>query len=316
MGPTGVIHIMYKSIFAGICLFAVAACGSGVDQATDGGGGGGSDPTDTIPAVLKENLNSAVYNAAAGTLVLDMHALDAPQLNAVYNRTAILDIGPYQAYTLQDDPLDRHFTALVAQSGDPGQSVRAGVVADGGQFNKYYRGGFYERTGGFTPPPEISGLVSYAGVYAGVTNVNAPGAQLLPVPGPVSTDLPDQSARTRGEIFLNVDFTNNVVNGDITNRSLVDYGTALPTIVLVNGVIDTNGEFFGSTEYTDQNANGSFGGIFGGVNAGGVAGIVALDNFDGTGDPLAMENEEEHGVFVLIQCGLPGDAPICDNVNP
>lgn len=315
---------MYKSVFAGICLFALTACGSGTDQSTDTG----TDPADVIdpsdiPAVLKANLNGATYNPAAGTLSLDMTALDAPLRNAIYARTAALDIGHYQAYTLQDDPLDRHFTALAAQSGDPDQSVRAGVVADGGQFNRYYHGGFYERTGGFTPPApgaskEVDGLVSYAGVYAGVTNLNAPGAQLLPVTGPVGgTDLPAQSTRTTGNIFLNVDFTNNVVNGDITNRSLVEYGTGLPDIVLIAAdVDDTSGVFSGATEYRDQTVNGEYGGIFGGTNASAVGGIVHLNSFDGPSDDLGIMNEEEHGVFVLIQCGLPGHAPICDNVNP
>lgn len=315
---------MYRSFFAGICLIALTACGSGVDQdddtgGTGGGGGGGTVDPSAIPEALRGDLNSVTYNAAAGTLVLDMHALDSPQLNAVYNRTAVLDIGHYQAYTLQDDPLDRHFTALVAQSGDPDQSVRAGVVSDGGQFNRVFDGGFYERTGNYTPPPAsaLTGLVSYAGVYAGVTNVNAPGGQLLPVPGPAGTDLPAQSARTSGDIFLNVDFTNNVVNGDITNRVLVDYGTALPTIVLIAADIDsTTGVFAGATEYGDQTVTGSYGGIFGGANASAVGGVVHLDEFDGTGDPLGLENEIEQGVFVLIQCGLPGDAPICSNVNP
>lgn len=312
---------MYRSIFAGVCLVALTACGSGVDQDTDTDTDTDTvvvDPT-VIPDALKGSLNSVTYDAAAGTLVLDMHALDSPQLNAAYNRTASLDVGHYQAYTLQDDPLDRHFTALVAQSGDPDQSVRAGVVADGGQFNRQYNGGFYERTGSYTPPAAsaLAGLVSYAGVYAGVTNVNAPGANLLPVPGPVGTDIPAQSARTSGDIFLNVDFTNNVVNGDITNRSLVDYGTALPTIVLIAADIDsTSGVFAGTTEYGDQTANGTYGGIFGGANAGAVGGIVSLENFDGPSDDLGMENEIEQGVFVLIQCGLPGAAPICSNVNP
>lgn len=306
---------MYKSLLAGLGLFALAACGSGVDQAPPGDGGGGDD-TNNVPAQLKENLNSAVYDPAAQTLVLNMHALDAPQLDAAYQRNAALDIGHYQAYTLQDDPLDRHFTALVAQSGDPDQSVRAGVVSDGGQFNRYYHGGFYERTGGFTPPAELNGLVSYAGVYAGVTNMGSAGGDLLPVPiGVDPTRLPEQSTTTDGNIFLNVDFTNNVVNGNIIDRTLVDDGTALPNIVLIAAPIDDNGEFFGTAEYEDQTGNGVFGGIFGGTDASAVGGIVALDNIDGPGDTLGMVNEREHGVFVLIQCGLPGDAPICDNVN-
>jgi len=29
-----------------------------------------------------------------------------------------------------------------------------------------------------------------------------------------------------------------------------------------------------------------------------------------------FENEEEYGIFVLTQCGQPGDAPVCDVVDP
>lgn len=307
---------MYKSIFAGISLFALTACGAGTNQDVEEGDGGVDDPNAAIviPDALKESLTSATYNpAGGGTLVLNMQALDSSQLNQPYVRNASLDVGPYQAFTYQDDPLDRHFTALVAQVG----SVRAGTVADGGQFNRYYRGGFYERDGGFTPPT-TSGLVSYAGTYAAVTNGAAPGADLLPVTGPVvdSSRLPRQTARIQGNIFLNVDFADNAVNGNIIDRTLVDYGVALPDIVLVPTEIAANGTFSGTTEYADQTVNGDYGGIFGGANAGAVGGIVALDNFDGPGDPLGYVDEEEHGTFVLIQCGMPGDAPICPNVNP
>lgn len=292
------------------------ACGSGTDQAAEVGDGGVGDPNAAvvIPEALKETLNSAVYDpAGAGSLVLNMHALDSPQIEQPYQRNAALDIGPYRAFTYQDDPLDRHFTALVAQVG----SVRAGAVADGGQFSRYYRGGFYERDGGFTPPT-TSGLVSYVGTYAAVTNLDAPGADLLPVPGPAVDPaiLPRQSARIQGDIFLNVDFSDNVVNGNITGRSLVDYAIALPDILLLPGDVAANGTFSGGTGYGDLTANGDYGGIFGGTDAGAVGGVVALDNFDGPGDPLGFINEEEHGTFVLIQCGMPGDDPICANVNP
>lgn len=310
---------MYRSTLTGICLFALVACGSGTDQ---GGTTTTPDPDpDTgpngIPKVLNENLHGVKYNAAAGTLTLNMVALDAGPVNAVYRRRAGLDVGPYQAYTYQDDPLDRHYTALVAQSTDPSRSVRAGVVSDGGQFNKYFPGAFYERDGGFTPPSNATGLVSYAGNYAGVTNIGAPGSDLLPIPGSVDPSRhPRQTTRTEGHIFLDVNFSDNSVNGNIIKRKLVDYGTVLPNVVLVKSDIDANGEFLGITEYEDQTKNGSYGGIFGGTDAGAVGGIVALDNFDGTGDPLGLTNEQERGVFVLIQCGLPGDDPICSNVNP
>lgn len=311
---------MYRTVFAGICLLALVACGSGTDQSvtTDP-----TDPTDPdagpngLPSVLNENLHGATYNAAAGTLTLNMVTLDAGPVITTYNRNVGLDVGPYQAYTYQDDPLDRHFTALVAQSVDAGGTVRAGVVADGGQFNRYFPGAFYERDGGFTPPADVTGLVSYAGVYSGVTNVSAPGADLLPVPASVDPSRhPGQSSRTQGHIFLDVNFSDNSVNGNIINRTLVDYALTLPNVILVRSEIDDNGEFLGTTEYGDLTTNGNYGGIFGGPNASAVGGIVSLDSFDGPDDIYDMETEEERGVFVLVQCGLPGDDPICSNVNP
>lgn len=283
---------------------------------------GAPTPTNTIPDSIRKNLESASYDAATQTLSLTLTALDGTTLNPQYTRTPGLDIGPYRAFTAQNDPLDRHFIALAAQSRDPGQSTRAVTVADGGQFNRYWGGGYYERTGGYTPPAVApnSGLVSYAGTYAGVTNVHAPGGNLLPVPPVPPVDpsvLPRQSARTNGEIFMNVDFADNAVNGSIYNRQFTDYGIALPTVVLVDGVIDANGAFLGSVEYENVLSTdiGDFGGIFGGANAGGMAGIVQLTQFDGVGDPLLLDAEQEHGVFVLTQCGLPNAAPICANVN-
>lgn len=86
---------MYKSLFAGICLFALAACGSGTDQNVDGG-------TDPDP--------------------------DAGPVNQLYTRNAGLDVGPYQAYTYQKDPLDRHFTALQNTETRPKMVIMAGYL--------------------------------------------------------------------------------------------------------------------------------------------------------------------------------------------
>ncbi|WP_456387647.1 thymidylate synthase [Profundibacter sp.] len=309
---------MYKSLFAGICLFTLTACGSGTDLDDPDVDPDPDAVPNAIPEVLRENLREATYNAGAGTLTLDLSSLDAGPITAAYNRNAGLDIGPYQAYTRQDDPLDRHFTALVAQSIDPDRSVRAGAVADGGQFNTYFPGGFYERDGNFTPPNAAAGLVSYAGTYAAVTNMNAPGADLLAIPGPAvdASRRPRQSARVEGHIFLNAEFGDNTVNGNIINRTLVDYAIALPNIVLIPTDIDANGEFLGTTEYPDRTVNGDYGGIFGGTDASAVGGVVSLNSIDGPGDPLGFVDEEERGVFVLIQCGLPGEDPICANVRP
>ncbi len=277
------------------------------------------DNENTIPETLSKNMHAAIYDPENETLQLHLTALDETPRIASYTRTPSLDVGPYQAYTAQDDPLDRHFTALFGQSQDPQQSVRAGVAGDGGQFNRYWAGGHYERDGDFLPPESTptSGLVSYAGQYTGVTNLRNLGGNLLPIPADVDPALhPRQTARTQGQIFINADFADNAVNGSVYNREFVDFGTALPDIVLVEGVIDENGEFFGQVEYDGQVGTpdiGDFGGIFGGEDAGAIGGIIALTEFDD--DIYDLENENEIGVFVLTRCGLPNDDPICDNVN-
>ncbi len=275
-----------------------------------------------IPASLALNLQTATYNPDAGTLVLRLSSLDAGVLDTTYQRTPALDRPGYLAFTVQDDPLDRHVTAMVARSSDPQASVQAGVASDGGQFNTYFSGGFFQRNADFTPPapgPD-GGLVSYAGTYAGVTNVNAPGTELLPVaPGTNPALLPAQSAQTTGTIFLNVDFSNNAVNGAIFDRSLIQYGLALPDVVLRVADIAPDGTFYGDLVQYDGIVDGDigdYGGIFGGTEATAVGGVVALTEFDGEGNPLGLEAEREVGVFVLSRCGISGsDATLCADAN-
>ncbi|MDX1822344.1 MAG: hypothetical protein R3197_15710 [Paracoccaceae bacterium] len=286
--------------------------------------------TTAIPATLGLNLQTATYNPDAGTLVLQLSSLDSGILNAAYQRTPVLDRPGYIAFTLQDDPLDRHYTAMVARSNDPQQSVQAGVVSDGGQFNTYFSGGFYERNAPFTPPapgPD-GGLVSYAGNYTGVTNLNAPGDELLTVTSSVDpANWPQQSAQTTGTIFLNVDFANNAVNGAITDRVFAQYGATLPNarpndlpdVVLRVADIAPDGTFFGGlVQYpgSDSPDIGDYGGIFGGTEATAVGGVVSLIDFDGEGNTLDLEGEREIGVFVLSRCGVAGSDPaLCADAN-
>ncbi len=285
------------------------------------------NPISQIPGSLSNNLEAAVFNTTTGTLTLRLAALDAGTLDATYVRTEALDRPGYIAYTLQDDPLDRHVTAMVAQSAD--QTVKAGVASDGGQFNTFYSGGFYERNGVPDIPP--TGLVSYAGTYVGVTNVDAPGDQLLPVSDGVPREnRPRQSAQTVGDIFLNVDFANNVVNGAITGRNfpqIPDGAGApqpLPTVILRSAAIDRdNGTFFGGlVQYggSDSPDIGDYGGIFSGTSvadaASAVGGVVTLTEFDGRSNPLGYEGELETGVFVLARCGTANeDVARCADAN-
>lgn len=291
-------------------MLAFAAC-------TDGSGSGsiGSSGTlDDVPDDLKINVEAVSYNPDSETLTLRLNGMDGGPADLRYTRNAALDVQGYQAYTYQDDPLDRHFTALVAESNDG--SVIAGAVADGGQFNRYFGGGFYQRSGSFDAPTGTSGQVSYAGSYAGVTNLDAPGDDLLDPPGDADpTILPAQSARVQGDIFLNVSFNDNSVNGAVTNRSLVDYSIDLPDIVLVRSDIDENGVFHGDVEFDVASTTGigTYGGIFGGRDAASVGGTLFLEDIDN--NIYNWTGDNEIGVFVLTQCGLPGDAELCDDVN-
>ena len=56
---------------------------------------------------------------------------------------------------------------------------------------------------------------------------------------------------------------------------------------------------------------GQYGGIFGGTDANAVAGaLFAEGHIDG------VDNEEERGIFVLPQCGTPGQDALCNQPAP
>lgn len=302
---------MFRTTASLLCILAFAGCTDG----TGGGSIGSGGNLDHIPDALKMNVEGVSYNANSDTLVLRLNGVDGGPQDLTYRRNAALDVAHYHAFTYQDDPLDRHFTALVAQSTDG--SVMAGAVADGGQFNRYYGGGFFQRSGGFDAPPTASGQVSYAGDYAGVTNIAGAGGNLLPVPaGTDPAIVPGQSARVEGDIFINVNFGDNVVNGSVYNRRMVETPTVtLPDVVLVPSTISTDGIFTGTVEFdgTVGNSVGSYGGIFGGTNAHSVAGTLTLNDVDN--NIYNWTGDEEIGVFVLTQCGQAGDDPICDTLN-
>lgn len=283
-----------------------------------------------IPEALTgNNLELVAYDPVAGTLSVDMAALDKNDsdipLESYMPNAALTALTPgYQVFTYQDDPLDRMFVAIVAQS--PDGAVMGAVVMDGGQFNKFFGGGFYATDGDYTPGsgPNDTGLVSYAGNYAALTNLDADGSQLLtPGGSPDPVLLPDQPAQISGQVFINADFGDNTLNGAIYNRAFTNLdpvlqaaigGAALEDVILTPTDITDAGTFFGTVETSDQDAVGSYGGTFGGTEASAVAGVTSLD-----GDWLdTIDNEAEFGVFVLTQCGQPGEDPICASipVNP
>lgn len=318
---------------APLALVLLASCGSTNPLGGGGGGGGGGGTTPppaqiTVPEVLSKDVTAITYDAANDRLLVQIRGLDTTPVVASWARREALDTAGYRAYAVQEDPLDRLFVGLVAQSGDG--SVSAAVAGDGGQFNTFFSGGTYGRTGTFQPPTAAgSGQVSYAGRYAGLTNIPVPdGDELLPFPDGVSDELrPGQTARVEGDIFLNVNFGDNAVNGAIYNRVLVDLDFGLQSVILVPNTIAANGTFAGKAERwvvddSSMTEIGDYGGVFGGTNAGNVAGIVALERVFYGEDILdvsagdVIPNAVERGLFVLRQCGQSGASDICDTVRP
>ncbi|WP_412506454.1 thymidylate synthase [Roseovarius sp. SYSU LYC5161] len=308
--------------------------GDGGEQDNGDDGGDGTVTIDTsvsVPDGLAGNVSNVTFDAAAETLVVEGLNLDEVPFTAVYNRRPGLDREGYMAFTVQEDPLDRHYTAYAAQSNNSG-SVRATTVGSPGPRNRFFEGGHFDRDGGFDRP-EISpdsGMVSYAGDYVAVTNIgdiNGPDLKEIPADVDVADELRVPQALTiTGNIFVNADFADNSVEGNIFDRQLVETAQELPSVVLLATPIAGNGTFAGDVEYdigdprgeTDgQFINvGSYGGVFGGPESDGVAGVVNLEQFDGSGDPLDLSNEREVGIFVLDQCGQAVSDPLCGAVNP
>ncbi|WP_417723451.1 hypothetical protein [Salipiger sp.] len=290
-------------------------------------------PEEGIPDELAKNMASFSISDDKSTVTVALTGLDTTPIEATYARLSALDVMAedgsvaYFAYSVQEDPLDRFFLALGNTSADG--SVSALVAGDGGQFTEVQQGAGYSREGTFSP---ASGQVSYAGYYGAVTNLQTDeGGQLLPVPdtgGPLP-DLPGQPAQVTGLIFLNANFADATVNGEIFARVLLDprdnsETLSLEDLALQLAAIDENGEFLGDVEMIDGAASGdpldggsggstgSYGGIFGGENAGYVAGVTSVTWSNDT-----YSSVEEVGVFVLTQCGMAGDYDrICDLVQP
>lgn len=299
-----------KQFWPGACALAVlAACGDGNPFT----GGATAPPTApepgiSIPATVQGDVASFTYDPANQTLTvtaleLDTDALDGPDsLNGVYTRQPALDRPGYEAYRIQDTSTERHVIAYVRQIDD----TRAGIFVTGGQFETYFGGGLYGRDGDFEP---ATGKVQYGGNYVGLTNIpRNPPTDLDPITSttpPPDALLPRQSAEVTGIILITADFTDNSVEGGVSNRVLGGTGEALESIFLQATEIEANGSFSGKVQQNNID-RGDYGGIFGGTDSSVVAGSLFVEAHMSN-----YLNEEEHGLFVLVQCGTPGASPIC-----
>jgi hypothetical protein len=305
---------MKNIAYAVMAMAALGACeGTGGGGPGGGGNPGTPPPVNGVPAAIAGDLDGAAFGAGDETLTVQI-TLDSGVVNAVYNRDAAYDIPgvggapSYLAFTNQDDPLDRFGTGLAAQSADG--AVQAVVVADGGQFTKFFGGATFRQSSTYTAP--TTGLVSYAGTYAGLINVSTRDGT-LPAPGVNSDLLPERSGRVTGDVFLDASFADNSVNGAITNRQDVDeLGFTLDTVFLIPTGIASDGTFGGEAQDREQSGVGSYAGIFGGNGATSVAGGLNLTGeFAGN-----VDNEVEFGIFVLNRCGTSGSEPtVCGIVN-
>lgn len=153
-----------KHIVAGLMAAALlGGCGGGSNPFE---GDAPAEPTDTttdptapitaatpvtVSAELAGNVQAVSFDPATQTVSIQGLGLDEVPVTATYRRRPGLDKPGYLAFTAQDDPLDRHFTAYVAQSNNSG-SVRAGTVGSPGPRNRFFGGGFFERDGEFDAP--------------------------------------------------------------------------------------------------------------------------------------------------------------------
>lgn len=285
--------------------------------------------SNTAPTEIASSLSAIDYDPDSQELVLSMNTVHGGESNVTYVRTAALDTGGYEGYMLQRSPADRHYTALFGESND-GQLI-AGAVGDGGNNNYSFGGAFYGQQGLRTYSPyqhaPTEGAVHYYGEYAGITNLSSDGDQLLDASGiPANITPPAQSDRVVGIIQLDADFATGKVEGEISNRVLIDDrlglnddpGTVeydgLPDIILVKTDITADGTFEGTTEFEGKPSSpmGNFAGIFGGAGATSVAGAVYLEDF--ADNELPNTTETEYGVFILTRCGAPGAHAVCSSL--
>ncbi|MEL6523602.1 MAG: transferrin-binding protein-like solute binding protein [Pseudomonadota bacterium] len=309
----------------------VAACGGDSNPINGNGteleGGVTQEEADPdalpdIPENFAQNVADASFDPGDpadptdDTLTVNISSLDSGEVDTTFVRQVDLDVPGFAAFSAQDDRLDRIFIALAGES--PDGTVRAVVAGDGGQFGRFFAGTDFEQVDDAEVP--TTGLVSYAGNYAGVTNLNTIENDIRITPDDDDARQANQPRLTQAEIFLNVDFADGALNGTMFNRQFTD-GVALPDVNLADGVIEDGG-FTGTAEMFDDEGTptgvGEFGGVFGGEGATSAAGAVVLTNIFGPDSDLSDDLDRENGVFILPKCtGDPAEDPAsCNGANP
>ena len=273
-------------------------------------------PTPTISPAVPDNIlndvESFAYDPTTDTFTVEGLTQDGVPVASDYTRVATSFVAGYETYTAQNDPLGRHVTAFVASR----DGVRAGVMMTGGQFNRIFGGSYYERDAVFDPIEVLDpdGDVSYFGEYVGLINGPGPENNLLPVTS-TGPDAPNTAAYVEGMVFINVDFADMAIEGEIFDRvAQFDDGSsgatplALPDIILINTTFTDDGSFAGDIEVEGEidQTIGAYSGIFAGTDSAHVAGGISIQEF--TDD---LENEIEYGVFLIDVCDASRTEPQC-----
>lgn len=304
-----------------MALLLLAACDGNPFSPVPGGGGGGT-PGLAVPAEVSRDLRSITYSPnKGGQLSVDLNGLVASGGSATFVRDASLDVGNYQAFKYQETGLQRSYLAYVAKNKRGDLLVTA--VSDGGQFNAHYGGATFARISVYQAPTVRDGVetgqFSYAGDYAGVLTVgDATSATLAP------GLTPNGAYHVEGDTLINANFANSLVNGGVDNRFVldnagnrvdvnadgnVDSNDMLPAIALLPSAINSSGAFTGDVQIfgppdTPGSKIGTYAGLFGGIGATDVAGVLVFN-------PLTGASPEEFGVFNLPRCDTAGASPLC-----
>ena len=315
---------MIRTMIAVAALAGLTACGDGNpfdttitddDEAAANG----------IPADVAGAVGAFAYDPDSETLTIRGLLRDEDVTDVEYIRKPALDRGVYQAFTAQDDPLDEHTTVYVRELG----SVSGATAVTGGQFSFFTGGVSYKREGGYDPvtisAADDTGLVTYTGAYIGLSDVNGPNTDLLPIPAGAGGGAvnPAQASVVTGRIFINVGFADNNVSGVIDRRVLESSAgpQVLPNVFLRPADLAADGTFSDQAEIIEDGNRttvGTYSGILGGTDSEVMAGgIYAKDHYGDDPALTGITDEEEYGTFVLGKCG--GDfedaSPDCDAVD-
>lgn len=268
------------------------------------------DPGFTVPAALAADVESVSYDPVNETLTVTGVELVSGENTTTFERNAALDRAGYEAYTFQQDSQTEHATAYVRQS----EGGYATVVMTGGQFGTFHGGTSYGRDGSFSAPDVTApdnGVVSYAGTYVGLLNIDGDHGDLIPPSaGADPAILPGQAAEITGKAYINADFGGLSIEGGVYDRSITDHtSVTVEDLTLFEGTLATDGSFTGNVHVAGGSV-GEYGGVFTGTDAAAVAGSLHA-----TGHIEELNNGtvpiEEFGIFVLESCNGASADPAC-----